>query len=118
MLHRRTTYLFVEAAPVVECTALSLLPPLDGPEQVHRKWHEADIRAGPAGMLKRSTPVSAGCAPCKLAKLIARRIGSPPDDRQGAGDRRRVPAPLAIEPEPRRGAVQVAERRGSARGTS
>ena len=24
MLHRRTTYLFMEAAPVVECTALSL----------------------------------------------------------------------------------------------
>ena len=24
MLHRRTTYLFVEGAPVVECTALSL----------------------------------------------------------------------------------------------
>jgi hypothetical protein len=24
MFHRRTTYLFVEAAPVLECTALSL----------------------------------------------------------------------------------------------
>jgi hypothetical protein len=33
----------------------------------------------------------------------------------GAGDRRGVLALLAVKPEPRRGAVQVAERRGGTR---
>ena len=35
-----------------------------------------------------------------LSELIARGVWSPPDDRHGTGDRRRVPALLAIEPGP------------------
>jgi hypothetical protein len=85
-------------------------------EQVRRKRQEADVGATPAGALERGTLVAAGGAPSASSKLVARGVGSPADDGHGAGDRRRVPALHAVEPQPRCGAVQVAERRGGAQG--
>jgi hypothetical protein len=83
---------------------------------VRGKRQEADIGAAPTWMLERSAPVAAGRAPGASPELVARDVGSPADDRHHAGDRRRVSALLAIQPEPGRGAVQVAERRSGASG--
>ena len=73
------------------------------------------MSTAPTGMLQRRALMAAGGAPSPSSELIAQGVWSPPDDRYGTGDRRRVPAPLAIEPEPGRGAVQIAENRGGTR---
>jgi hypothetical protein len=83
---------------------------------VHRKRQEADIGTTPSRMLERGALVAAGRAPGTSTELIARCVGTPADHRHSAGDRRRVPALLAIEPEPRCGAVQITEGRGGASG--
>jgi hypothetical protein len=90
--------------------------PFSRDDQVPGKRQEADVSTAPTRMLKRSTLVSAGRAPRASSQLIARGVRSPPDDGHGAGDRRGVSALLAIQPEPGRGAMQVAEGRGGARG--
>ena len=87
-----------------------------GTEEVRGKRQKTYIGAAPARMLKRSALMSAGHAPSASPKLIARGVGSPPDDGHGAGDWRRVSALLAIEPQPRCGVLQVTKRGGGTRG--
>ena len=68
-----------------------------------------------------SAPPQPGCWivallwPQAVHRAHSRRVGSPADDGHGAGNWRRVPAPIAVKPEPGRGAVKVTEGRGGTR---
>jgi hypothetical protein len=72
--------------------------------------------AAPSRVLKGRALVAAARTARALTQYVARRVPPPPDDRDGARQWRVVLAARAIQPEPGRRAVQVAERGGRARG--
>jgi hypothetical protein len=61
-------------------------------------------------MLVGRALVAAGCAPRLLPQHIARRVAAPADHGDRARQWRVMLALLAVQPKPRRRAVQVAER--------
>jgi hypothetical protein len=75
-----------------------------------RRWkrHEADMFATPPRMLNGRALVAARGTAGTLPQFVARYIGAPADDRDGAGERRIVLTLLAIEPHPWRRALKVA----------
>ena len=68
---------------------LSLIAARRG-KQVRGKRQEADVGTAPTRVLDGRPFVAAGRAPRTSPELVARRVGSPTDDGNGAGDRRRV----------------------------
>ena len=70
-----------------------------GTEEVRRKRQKANIGTPSPWMLKHSALVAAGRTASASPKLITRGIRTPPNDEHRAGDRRRVSALLAIEPQ-------------------
>ncbi len=79
---------------------------------------EAYVGAAPSGVLDGRALVVAAGAACALPQDIARRVAAPADDGDRARQRRVVLAPLAVEPQPRRRAVQVSGRNGCHDGRS
>ena len=78
---------------------------------MYRERQKADIGAAPARMLNGCALVAAGCAPRPLPQHIARRVAAPADDGDRARQRCVMLAVLAVQPQPRRGAVQVDDTR-------
>jgi hypothetical protein len=72
------------------------------------KRHKTNVRAGRPGILQRRALVPTAGAARGLPQNVARRVVAPADDGDRARKRSVVLAPLAIQPKPRRRAVQVA----------
>jgi hypothetical protein len=68
-----------------------------------RKWLEADADIDPARVLDRRALVAARSASRATAQLIARRIAARADHQRDESHRRTVLAPVAVDPDPRRG---------------
>lgn len=66
---------------------------------------KADVSARPTRMLNGRAFVAAGRAPRALAQLVARSVGSPPDNGHGARERRPMTAFLTVDPQPWRRAL-------------
>jgi len=80
-------------------------------ELFHRERQEADIVAGPAGVLDRRALRAARGAAGAASQLIAGSVSAPSDHSDSARQRRVVLARFAVDPYPRRRVLQVAERR-------
>jgi hypothetical protein len=79
-------------------------------EPIEGEWYEADVSAGPPGVLDGRALVAANCAARALSQDVARRLAAPADDGDRARQRCVTAAAIAVKPQPRRRAVQVAER--------
>ena len=80
-------------------------------EPFDRERYEANIGAGPAGMLNGCALVAAHGAPGALSQLVAGGVWAPPDDRRGESHWRIVRTFFAIHPPPPIRAVEVAQGR-------
>ena len=85
-------------------------------DSAHWKRQESDVGAAPTGVLHSRALVAACGTAGAFPKHIARGVGAPADNSHGTRQRRVMLTALAVQPEPRRRAVQVAERCRRARG--
>jgi hypothetical protein len=72
---------------------------------IRRKWTEANMITSPAWMLEGRTFTAATGAACGSPQFVARDIRPPPDDGDGASNRRVMLAALAPKPDPRRSSL-------------